>query len=426
MGWRVKLGIRKDGSMTQDNEKAGERVYVVQAGDSLSKIAREVYGDGSRWREIFEANKDRIASPSLIYPGQELRIPYGPGDVVEPAPTEPPAEPAPAEPPEEETPPVEPPPSEELGAFVTVASVDLYNSPSTEGEVVGTLSSGERLGIVGRNADSSWWQVAAPAGLAWVAASLVIASNISDGIPVVEAPAPPVEPPPTEPPAEPTEPSPPPPSEIVGESYGDFPINSEPTTPPAEQHADLNLAMRGYAPIGAHKGLVDYSGGTDPNAPQLPGLFADGRTPTFSTVYQVYGWDWERKHRGEPVTNPEVTMAGLAMTPGETVHVPHSGYTIGGGYTVLVLYATPERITLKYTPDDHVIWGYTLHVENIHVEPRLLALYQSCNEAGRGRLPALRAGQAFGRARGNEIGVVIRDRGAFMDPRSRKDWWQGR
>jgi nucleoid-associated protein YgaU len=47
----------------------------VQPGDSLSKIAKEVLGDASRWREIFEANKDKIKDPNLIYPGQELRIP---------------------------------------------------------------------------------------------------------------------------------------------------------------------------------------------------------------------------------------------------------------------------------------------------------------------------------------------------------------
>jgi hypothetical protein len=213
---------------------------------------------------------------------------------------------------------------------------------------------------------------------------------------------------------------------IPDESYGDFPVNGDPTNPPAEEHPDLNLALRGYELTDADKGLVDYSGGSDPNAPQLPGLFADNRTATFSNVYQVYGWDWECNCRGSLITDWDVTLAGLAVTPGETIHVPHSGYTIGGGYEVLVLYATSDRITLKYTPDDHVIWGYTLHVENICVEPRLLALYQSWNDAGRGRLPALRAGQAFGRARGDEIGVVIRDRGAFMDPRSRKDWWQGR
>jgi len=213
---------------------------------------------------------------------------------------------------------------------------------------------------------------------------------------------------------------------IPGESYGDLPVNGDPTNPPAEEHPDLNLALRGCEITDAHKGLVDYGGGSDPNAPQLPGLFADNRTATFSAVYQVYGWDWEHNRRGALVTDPEVTLAGLATTPGETLHVPRSGYSIGGGYEVLVLYATPERITLKYTPDDHVIWGYTLHVENICVEPSLLALYQAWNEAGRGHLPALRAGQAFGRARGSEIGVVIRDNGAFMDPRSRKDWWQGR
>jgi hypothetical protein len=392
--------------MTQDKK----RVYVVRSGDSLSKIAREVYGDGSRWPEIFEANKDKLSDPGRIYPGQELRIPYGPDDMVEPPPTEPPTE---------------TPPPEEPKPFVKVGSVDLFDGPSTDGEVVGTLSSGESLEIVGRNADSSWWQVASPDGLAWVAASTVTASHVDDRIPVVEVPSPPVEPPPTEPPPEPIEPPSPPPGEIVGESYGDFSVNSEPTNPPAEAHADLNLAMRGYEPINASRGLMDYGGGTDPNAPQLPGLFADRCAPIFSAVYQVYGWDWERKRRGALVTDPEVTMVGLAVTPGETIHVPDSGYEIGGGYEVLVLYATPERITLKYTPDDHVIWGYTLHVENVYVEPRLLALYQSWNEAGRGHLPALRAGQAFGRARGDEIGVVIRDRGAFMDPRSRKDWWRG-
>lgn len=51
------------------------RVYVVKEGDSLSKIAKEVLGDASRWQEIFEANKDQIKDPKLIRVGQELRIP---------------------------------------------------------------------------------------------------------------------------------------------------------------------------------------------------------------------------------------------------------------------------------------------------------------------------------------------------------------
>jgi hypothetical protein len=213
---------------------------------------------------------------------------------------------------------------------------------------------------------------------------------------------------------------------IPGESYDVLGVVPPPTDRPAEEHGDLNLALRGYELTDAYKGLVDYSGGTDPNAPQLAGLFADDRTPTFSDVYQVYNWDWGCNCRGSLITDPEVTLVGMAVVPGETIHVPASGYDIGGGYQVLVLYASEERITLKYTREDNVVYGYTLHVENVCVEPSLLALYRSWNDQGRGHLPALRVGQAFGRARGDEIGVAIRDTGAFQDPRSRKDWWKER
>jgi len=213
---------------------------------------------------------------------------------------------------------------------------------------------------------------------------------------------------------------------IPEESYRSLSVNPPPTDRPAAQHADLNLTLRGYELTDAHKGLVDYSGGSDSNAPQLHGLFTDGRLPVFSAVHQVYDWDWGCNCRGGLIGSPEVTLAGLSTTHGETIHVPSSGYAIGSGYEVLVLHASPHRITLKYTRDDNVVDGYTLHVEGICVEPRLLALYQSCNEADRGDLPALRAGQAYGRARGDQIGVAIRDNGTFMDPRSRKDWWQGR
>ncbi len=57
------------------NAGAQVRTYVVKSGDSLSKIAQDLYGNMSRWPEIFEANKDKISNPNLIYPGQELRIP---------------------------------------------------------------------------------------------------------------------------------------------------------------------------------------------------------------------------------------------------------------------------------------------------------------------------------------------------------------
>jgi nucleoid-associated protein YgaU len=51
------------------------RTYVVVKGDSLSKIAKREYGDAAKWRRIYEANKDIIKDPDLIYPGQALKIP---------------------------------------------------------------------------------------------------------------------------------------------------------------------------------------------------------------------------------------------------------------------------------------------------------------------------------------------------------------
>lgn len=49
--------------------------YTVVSGDSLSRIAQRRYGAASKWRVIFEANRDQIKDPDLIHPGQVLTIP---------------------------------------------------------------------------------------------------------------------------------------------------------------------------------------------------------------------------------------------------------------------------------------------------------------------------------------------------------------
>jgi hypothetical protein len=213
---------------------------------------------------------------------------------------------------------------------------------------------------------------------------------------------------------------------IPGVQYGTLSIEKPVRDPPAEQNPDLNLDLRGYEVTNAYPGLVDYSGSGDPGAPQLYTIFADQRVPVFPTVYQVYDWDWPCGCRGNLLTDWPVTLAGMGTTPGEVLHLPDSGYDIGSGYEALVLYATEDQLTLKYTREDHVVEGYTIHLESICVEPSLLALYEAWNDAGRGELPALRGGQPLGRARSGEIGVAVRDWGRFMDPRSRKDWWQGK
>jgi nucleoid-associated protein YgaU len=51
------------------------KTYEVQPGDSLSKIAKRVYGNANDWPKIFEANRDQIKNPDLIHPGQKLKLP---------------------------------------------------------------------------------------------------------------------------------------------------------------------------------------------------------------------------------------------------------------------------------------------------------------------------------------------------------------
>ena len=49
--------------------------YVIESGDTLSKIAKQYYGNAMDYPKIFEANREVIKDPDLIYPGQKIRIP---------------------------------------------------------------------------------------------------------------------------------------------------------------------------------------------------------------------------------------------------------------------------------------------------------------------------------------------------------------
>lgn len=51
------------------------RTYTVQSGDTLSKIAKEMYGNANEYQKIFDANRDKLESADKIRPGQQLTIP---------------------------------------------------------------------------------------------------------------------------------------------------------------------------------------------------------------------------------------------------------------------------------------------------------------------------------------------------------------
>ena len=211
---------------------------------------------------------------------------------------------------------------------------------------------------------------------------------------------------------------------IPGEVYSALPVIPPPTSLPAEVHPDLNLAVRGMEESLATPTLVEYGGAADPGAPQLATLFFPYRRPVFVCCFQVYDWDWANMRRGAAIAYPPATAMSVSILSGEVLRLPVSGYDIGDGFAALVLYAAPDAITLKYTREDNVVHGFTLHLSGVCVSPDLLELFRQCDRDGRASLPALRHGQAFGRAEGDTLILAVRDTGSFMDPRSRRDWWR--
>lgn len=71
------IGKEKKEAKLKPSKIGLNNFYLVKKSDTLSRIAggKNVYGDPSKWRKIYEANKSRIKNPNLIYPGQRLVIP---------------------------------------------------------------------------------------------------------------------------------------------------------------------------------------------------------------------------------------------------------------------------------------------------------------------------------------------------------------
>jgi len=74
----ITADITVDSTLPQPSPASGpKQTYKVQPGDSLSKIAKEFYGNADEYMRIFEANKDTLKDPNKIQTGQELVIPVG-------------------------------------------------------------------------------------------------------------------------------------------------------------------------------------------------------------------------------------------------------------------------------------------------------------------------------------------------------------
>lgn len=196
-------------------------------------------------------------------------------------------------------------------------------------------------------------------------------------------------------------------------------------------NADMRLSVIGYVEVAEPLTLIDYNGATDPGAPKLSGVLGPRRAAAFARAYRRHDWNWDEyampPHGARLGVNSDwpVTVVDLAANPGEAVYIPERGADIGG-YTAMVLFASEEEITLAYHRQDSVTDGYVVHMLGFCVDPNLVALYRAQAPGGKratGSLPALRNGERIGVARSSTLTLAVRDRGAFMDPRSRKDWW---
>jgi nucleoid-associated protein YgaU len=68
--------VKADG-VSAPPQQAPVEYYIIQKGDSLSAIAKRYYGNANDYPRIFDANREVIKNPDLIYPGQKIRIPLG-------------------------------------------------------------------------------------------------------------------------------------------------------------------------------------------------------------------------------------------------------------------------------------------------------------------------------------------------------------
>lgn len=209
---------------------------------------------------------------------------------------------------------------------------------------------------------------------------------------------------------------------------------------PAANHADKNIELRGYVANtdpNLKRELVDYGSGDPTQPPQFATLFNPPQVPPFAEFYRVHQWQWaaspEPGTRREPIDTPPTTAVSFSLPPGKTLHTPVSGYDIGGGQEVIVLFADADTVTLHYTREDSAATGYTLHLDQICTDPNLLTLYNTLDDPNSPRydytvtnynLPTLPAGKIFGTTSGQNMVVALADTGAFQDPRSCDEWWQ--
>jgi hypothetical protein len=201
-------------------------------------------------------------------------------------------------------------------------------------------------------------------------------------------------------------------------SYALMPIEGQREIRPAAEHGDLNLKLRDPQPAKLEAKLIDIPGaGSDPNAPRLSRVLK----PDIVATYLVHDWNWGCNCKGPLIQDGRAVLVGIKTTPGDPIFIPPTPHDIyqGKDYATL-LYADEDSLTFVYARVGNVVKGYTVHYLGLQTDPNLLKLFR---ESQGNNLPGLTLDTPVGLA-SSQLIVAIRDNGAFMDARSRLDWWR--
>jgi hypothetical protein len=200
--------------------------------------------------------------------------------------------------------------------------------------------------------------------------------------------------------------------------YNLIPIEGGRESRPPDEHADLNLKLRDPIPAPFKASLVEIdNAGSDSNAPRLSAVLE----PDILTTYAIHDWDWGSNSKGRLIDDGSAVLVGIKTTPGKPVFIPFKGQDIfQGKYYATLLYASEDSLTFVYTRRGNVVEGYTVHYLGLQVDPSLLKLFR---DSKGNELPGLTHDVPVGVAT-DELIVAIRDRGTFLDARSRLDWWR--
>jgi hypothetical protein len=205
-----------------------------------------------------------------------------------------------------------------------------------------------------------------------------------------------------------------------------YPLTNEYTLIPLEAtrdaslHGDISLKLRDPEPnAGVELNLQHVDSHISANPPQFKEIFQE---PEFLETYTVHHWDGPTYRKMGLLEG--VQAVTIKTTPGQPIYIPKRGPDIykddQDTFHALLLYASEDSLTFIYARQPTVEDVYTVHYVGLQTDPNLLELYQ---KSGERELPGLTLDTPVGLAT-DRLMIAIRDKGKYMDVRSKKDWWQ--